>query len=273
MAGFTAPLDPAGWTFTTPGALTVPPDLRYARLRLPQLRATRSSPATVRMPAPGLLRTETDPSGSIFVEVQVNPFGLRHAVQALLFGVPTFYFVFDAGSPLVAFADGDAADEGEPLATVAGVSLLCAGQDRLARDPALWSSLILAGDRAAGPRRVAVLRRCGRGADGRRGASGARARPSRCAARDRRGPDRLRAGQPHRPADRGGRRRSPALRRADARGQPGHDAARECVRGGRLRHAPPVTRDGRRPDRPSRGREPGPARDPGHAGPATRHVH
>ena len=145
---FTAPIDPAGWTLTTPGPLTVPAGLRYAGVRLPQLRAGRPTAAQVWLPAFGTLRSVTPTAGPdagrTFVEVQVNPFPIRHAVQAVPFGLPTFYVVFDVGSSPVAFADGDTAPGGEPLATVAAVSILCAGQDRVARDPALWASQILA---------------------------------------------------------------------------------------------------------------------------------
>jgi phosphatidylserine/phosphatidylglycerophosphate/cardiolipin synthase-like enzyme len=153
MAGFRTPIDPAGWTLTTPGLITVPLGLRYAGVRLPQLRAERPAPGgAIRMPAPGLLRAVSD-DGRTFVEVQTNPFPLRRVVRELRFGLPTFYLVFDAGSDLVAFAEGDAAAEGEPLGTATGVDILCAGQDRIARDPALWSRLILdaipAADRAA----------------------------------------------------------------------------------------------------------------------------
>jgi phosphatidylserine/phosphatidylglycerophosphate/cardiolipin synthase-like enzyme len=153
MAGFRSPIDPPGWTLTTPGPLQLPLGLRYAEVRLPQLRAERAAPgAEVRMPVPGVLRKVPD-AGCTFVEVQANPFPLRRIVRELDFGLPTFYLVFDAGSDQVPFSDGDAAEEGEPLATAEGVSILCAAQDRIGRDPLLWSSAILdalpAADRAA----------------------------------------------------------------------------------------------------------------------------
>lgn len=138
---FAAPLDPTGWTLATPGPLAVPPGLRYAGVRLPALRATRAAPAPVRMPATGILRSVSD-AGRTVVEVQSNPFLMRDVARALPFGVPTFYLVFDPGASPVAFGDGDAAGGGELLASVAAVSILCAGQDRVARDPALWARLI-----------------------------------------------------------------------------------------------------------------------------------
>ncbi len=147
---FTAPLDPAGWTLTTPGPVTVPGGLRYADVALLQLRAERpAADGTVRAPVPGILRSLTPSGGPTWVELQVNPFPVRRTVQSLPFGLPTFYLVFDPGATLTPFADGDAAAAGDQLATVAALTLLCAGQDRVARDPALWGSQILAALSAA----------------------------------------------------------------------------------------------------------------------------
>ena len=148
MSLFGAPIDPPGWTLTAPGPLVVPAGLRYAGVQLPALRAERAAPgAEVRLPAAGTLRSVTPATGPdagrVFVEVAVNPFRIRRAVQAVPFGLPTFYLVFDVGASVVGFADGDAAPEGEPLGTVRAVSILCAGQDRVGRDPALWARLIL----------------------------------------------------------------------------------------------------------------------------------
>ena len=142
---FAAPLDPAGWMLTTPGTLTVPAGLRYTDVPLLQLRAERpAADGEVRAPAPGTLRSVTPSGGPTWVELQVNPFPLRRTVSALPFGLPTFYLVFDPGATLTPFADGDAVAAGDQLAIVAVLTLLCAGQDRIARDPALWASQILA---------------------------------------------------------------------------------------------------------------------------------
>jgi phosphatidylserine/phosphatidylglycerophosphate/cardiolipin synthase-like enzyme len=150
MAAFTSPIaGPASWTLTFPGLLTVPAGLRYAGDRLPALRAQIATPgAQVRMPALGVLRSVTPAAGQpdagrTFVEVQVNPFPIRRVAQAIPFGLPTFYLVFDIGSAPAAFVDGDTAIGDDPLGTVTGLSILCAGQDRVARDPALWSRQIL----------------------------------------------------------------------------------------------------------------------------------
>lgn len=145
MAAFASPIaNPASWTLTAPGLLTVPPGLRYTGVSLPELRAELATPGgEIRMPALGTLRSVTD-AGLVVVEVQVNPFPIRHVAQAVPFGLPTFYLVLDAGSTVVPFADGDTALDGDPLATATGLSILCAGQDRVARDPALWSQQLLA---------------------------------------------------------------------------------------------------------------------------------
>ncbi len=138
---FTAPVDPTTWTFAAPGPLAVPAGLRYAGRRLPALLATRSTAGPVRAPATGIVRA-AGPGGSTVVELQVNPFRTRDAVRQLPMGAPTFYLVFEPGATLVTFAEGDQVDGGETLATATAVSILCAGQDRLSRDPALWTKLI-----------------------------------------------------------------------------------------------------------------------------------
>ena len=89
-------------------------------------------------------------AGRTFVEVQVNPVPIRRVAQAVPFGLPTFYLVFDAGSSPVTFTDGDTAIADDVLGTVTGLTILCAGQDRVARDPALWASQLLAAVTAGG---------------------------------------------------------------------------------------------------------------------------
>ena len=156
MAAFHSPIaTPAGWTLSLPGIVTVPAGLRYAGDRLIGLRAVRAAPGGgVRMPSLGVLRKVTPATGPdagrTFVEVQVNPVPIRRVAQAVPFGLPTFYLVFDAGSAPVTFADGDTAIADDVLGTVTGLTILCAGQDRVARDPALWSSQILAAVTAGG---------------------------------------------------------------------------------------------------------------------------
>jgi len=155
MPAFAAPIDAAGWTLTSAAPAVVPRDLRYAGTPLAALRAVRATPGEVRSPAPGVLRSLVPPAGDplagrTVVEVQVNPFAIRLVAQAIAFGLPTFYLVLDAGSTLGAFAAGDIVPAAAPLATATGVTILCAGQDRVARDAALWSAQIAAAIGAAG---------------------------------------------------------------------------------------------------------------------------
>lgn len=149
MAVFAAPLDAASWTLTSAAPIRVPAELRYGGTPLVALRAERATPGEVRAPTPGILRSLVPPTGDplagrTVVEVQLSPFAIRRAAQAIAFGLPTFYLVLDAGSTLASFADGDIVPAGAPLATSNGVTILCAGQDRIARDPALWSAQIAA---------------------------------------------------------------------------------------------------------------------------------
>lgn len=156
MAAFHSPIaGPASWTLSLPGLMTVPAGLRYSGLRLRALRAERATAAQVRMPSLGMLRQVTPATGQpdagrTVVEVQVNPIPIRRVAQAVPFGLPTFYLVFDAGGGPVAFMDGDTAIADDVLGTVSGVTILCVGQDRVARDPALWAAQILAAVTAGG---------------------------------------------------------------------------------------------------------------------------
>jgi phosphatidylserine/phosphatidylglycerophosphate/cardiolipin synthase-like enzyme len=156
MAAFHSPVaNPAGWTFSLAGLQAVPPGLRYSGERPLALRAVRAAGGEVRMPVLGVLRkvapaTGEPDAGRTFVEVQVNPVPIRRVAQAVPFGLPTFYLVFDVGSTPVAFTDGDVAAADDALGTVTAVTILCVGQDRVVRDPALWSAAILAAVNAGG---------------------------------------------------------------------------------------------------------------------------
>ena len=196
------------------------------------------------MPAYGALRAVTattgPEAGRTFVEAQVNPFPIRHTAQAVPFGLPTFYIVLDAGASAVAFANGDVVPAGEPLATVAAASVLCAGQDRVARDPALWARQILeaipAADRAAWqPFADAIAAQTASVPVGRSCCSITAAHRSRAADRDPIG-----NGDRDRRSDRGRRWRSPAHRQPHARGEPGLDAPDERAARGRRRGAAPA---------------------------------
>ena len=154
MAPFAAPVDVAGWTLSAAAPVIVPRELRYAGRPLAALRAERATPGQVRAPVAGVLRSLVPPTGPLagrpVVEVQANPFAMRRVAQALAFGAPTFYLVFDAGAALAPFAAGDIVAAGAPVATATGATILCAGQDRIARDPALWSAMIAAALASAG---------------------------------------------------------------------------------------------------------------------------
>ena len=154
MAPFAAPIDVADWTLTAAAPVVVPRELRYADRPLAALRAERAAPGSVRTPAAGVLRSIVPPSGPLagrtVVEVQANPFAMRRVVHAIAFGAPTFYLVLDAGATLAPFAEGDIVPAGAPVATATGVTILCAGQDRIARDPALWAAAIAAAIASAG---------------------------------------------------------------------------------------------------------------------------
>ncbi len=148
MPAFAAPIDVAGWTLTVAAPVAVPRELRYAGTMLAALRAQRATPGQVSAPAAGVLRSlvpATGPlAGRTVVELQANPFAMRRVAHAIAFGAPTFYLVLDAGATLAPFAAGDIVPAGAPVATASGVTILCAGQDRIARDPALWSATIAA---------------------------------------------------------------------------------------------------------------------------------
>jgi phosphatidylserine/phosphatidylglycerophosphate/cardiolipin synthase-like enzyme len=143
MPPFVSPIaDPASWTFAVEAGVTVPNGLRYAGYGFRGVRATRGSAAGVLAPAKCVLRQMTGAGGRVFVEAQVNPFAIRRVATALPFGPPTFYLVFDAASA-PAVTEGFSADAGESFGTFTAVTLVLAGQDRTAIDPALWAGRVL----------------------------------------------------------------------------------------------------------------------------------
>jgi phosphatidylserine/phosphatidylglycerophosphate/cardiolipin synthase-like enzyme len=152
MASFVGPIDVAGWTLTTPGVVDVPahttPVFRYAGLHTFALQAQRADTAPVVIPAPSIVQiaTVSDTSGQTVtaVEIQLNAFALRSIASTIPFGLPTFYFLFATGTTVTGVQDGDLAAAGDMLAAASSVQILCVGQDRTARDPALWSAQILA---------------------------------------------------------------------------------------------------------------------------------
>lgn len=147
---FVAPIDLPGWELLFQGPLRVPRQLRYAGASFASLRFQRTGAAPVRTPAPGVVRTIVPPVDDSLgqrtvIELQLNPFRARRIAQAIPFGLPTFYFVLD-GLTTTPFVSGDVLPAGTLIGTAAGGNMMCAGQDRLSRDPALWSAQIAAAD-------------------------------------------------------------------------------------------------------------------------------
>src|SRR6266404_4552110 len=142
MPAFFTPLeDTSTWTLSLVEETTIPNGLRFAGYKFRGISATRSAVANVRFPALSVLRKVTD-AGVTFVELQVNPFPIRQLIGALPWGVPTFYFVFSDASGLVPFVDDETAIGNDVLGTATSITIVCAGQDRVSLDPALWAQQI-----------------------------------------------------------------------------------------------------------------------------------
>ena len=153
MAVFVSPIDLPGWTLLEGPALRVPRQLRYAGASFVSLRLQRENPAPVRIPAPSIVRTIVPPVDDSLgqrtvIELQLNAFKARRVAQAITFGLPTFYFVLD-GLTSTPFDSGDVLPAGTLIGNAAGANISCAGQDRISRDPALWSAQIAAADPSA----------------------------------------------------------------------------------------------------------------------------
>ena len=143
MPGFFSPLaDLTTWTLQPTGIVELPAATRYAGYPLLGVRATAAQPAGIAMPALGILRRATPAAGPVAVEIQVNPFPIRRVVTRLPFGCPTFYLLLPDASGLAAFMDGDTAIGGSDLGSAADVTIVMAGQDRIARHPSAWAALI-----------------------------------------------------------------------------------------------------------------------------------
>ena len=145
--GFFSPLAPLeSWTLAPGGIVTPPPGMRYAGYPLLGVHATNTGPSghpgSLAMPALGILRKVSPAGGPVAVEIQVNPFPIRRAMQGLPFGCSTFYLVMQDASGLVAFMDGEMVDGAQNLGTAPEVTIVMAGQDRIARHPAAWAALI-----------------------------------------------------------------------------------------------------------------------------------
>ena len=142
MPGFFSPIvDPATWTLERTGVLELPAATRYAGYRLLGVRA-RKTGGRLAMPALGILRKATPATGPVAVEIQVNPFPVRRVLTQLPFGCPTFYLLLPDDSGLVSFMDGDIATGGDDIGAADDVTIAMIGQDRIARHPATWTTLI-----------------------------------------------------------------------------------------------------------------------------------
>jgi phosphatidylserine/phosphatidylglycerophosphate/cardiolipin synthase-like enzyme len=141
MPGFISPLTvlSGDWTFTDVD-VTVPPGLRYEGYLLRALHAARTDPVAVVLPALGVPRSAIDSAGRTWVELQTIPFPIRRVVSRVPFGLPTFYLVFEPGAAVTAFVADAVGPQGSVVATVPEVRIAVAGQDRLPRDPVLWSA-------------------------------------------------------------------------------------------------------------------------------------
>lgn len=143
MPAFFTPLEDTNtWTLSLVEETTIPAGLRYAGYKFRGISATRATTANVRCPALSVLRKVTDSASITFVELQVNPFPIRHLIAALPWGVPTFYLVFSDASGLVPFVDYETTIGDDVLGTATSVTIICAGQDRVSLDPALWAQQI-----------------------------------------------------------------------------------------------------------------------------------
>jgi phosphatidylserine/phosphatidylglycerophosphate/cardiolipin synthase-like enzyme len=143
MPAFFSPLEnTAAWTLSLVEETTIPDGLRYAGYKFRGVSATQATATNVLCPALSVLRKITDSTGAAVVELQVNPFPIRQLVNLLPWGVPTFYLAFSDASGLVAFDDHETAIGNDVLGTATSVTILCAGQDRVVLDPALWAQQI-----------------------------------------------------------------------------------------------------------------------------------
>lgn len=129
------------WKTVPVGDPPIPSGLRYAGYKFRGVSATVPTATNVRFPALSVLRKFED-SGITLIELQVNPFPIRQLISALPWGVPTFYLVFTDASGLVPFSDHETALGDDVLGTATSVTIICAGQDRVSLDPALWAQQI-----------------------------------------------------------------------------------------------------------------------------------
>jgi phosphatidylserine/phosphatidylglycerophosphate/cardiolipin synthase-like enzyme len=146
MTAFFSPVDPTEWALNLT-EITVPTGvgMRYAGLRLPAVRGLATgAAAAVSHPITGIARLQKLASTlETWVQSQLIPFPVRNLINALPFGIPTFYLVFDPAASLTLSPDHDCPVGGNNLLVVTGsFTIAMIGQDRIVRDPILWASEI-----------------------------------------------------------------------------------------------------------------------------------
>lgn len=142
MPALFSPLaNPASWTFSYTHK-TLPDGLRYSGYNVRGVLATRTSNEDVRLPALSILKKVTGTDTLIYVECQLNPFPIRQLCNALPFGLPTFYLIFNDATGL-SFNDNDIGSGGYTLKSTTSVIIAMLGQDRVVMDPVEWCKQIL----------------------------------------------------------------------------------------------------------------------------------
>ena len=155
---FQSPLaEPASWTLSS--SAVVIPGLRYQVYPARALVALRTGgTGEVRAPSVGVIRRMTVPANGSepsfeLVELQPLAFHFRRLAQLISAGVPTFYFLFPAGT-VIGAVDHEVVKAGDVLATLATdgsrVRLVTVFPDRLVREPVLAARMLLAAMVAVG---------------------------------------------------------------------------------------------------------------------------
>ena len=139
--------DPAAWTSTLPGLLTLPAGTLHAGTVARVLRSTATAPAEVRLPLGGVLRLAALDATTTVVELTVNPIPVRATMTRLPGGLPTLYLALPSADVTAAAGHATA---GTALASTQELRLTAAHQDRICRDPTRWVDDVLVALTAAG---------------------------------------------------------------------------------------------------------------------------
>jgi phosphatidylserine/phosphatidylglycerophosphate/cardiolipin synthase-like enzyme len=140
--------DLGNWQLTSE-PVTLPPGLRYGGYEARALRAQRggAGAAGIHAPLAAAVRVKSvAPAGTApgleVLELEPLAFLIRPVAQACAAGLPTFYFLLPSGTA-PGPADQQAVATNELLATASDLRLVVMFPDRLPREPALWSDLLL----------------------------------------------------------------------------------------------------------------------------------